>query len=342
MTDSFEQSGHQGQGHHRRLVYDDHVVRELVAAIVAGTAAAGWVAAQQAVDGRCFQALRRWRVPSPTSNRPASSWTASAMRAAALPVGAASATRGKAPPAVTACSSIRANKRATVVVLPVPGPPAMTLNRRDQGIGRGLPLGSGTALRKKAGEAAHHGRLVDRRRQCPVASLKVGGDGSFVAPIAVQVKRAADQAQRAVISTTGPAGHKRAPGQGLKPSRELRPGQTRQVGLGLALAICHHRGSFRGDRPAQRRQFGQHMAGSRRPHGQSGGEDDRGVAFPTQTGQCPGHVNIRRGQHTGAVTRSPPDRPVRRGGRARRSGEARHPDGPGPLRLPVPGPAGRR
>src|SRR6202012_5275747 len=59
----------------------------------------------------------------------ASAWTDSWSRAAALPVGAASATRGDAPPPAAACSQMSATIRATVVVLPVPGPPATTDQR---------------------------------------------------------------------------------------------------------------------------------------------------------------------------------------------------------------------
>ena len=56
---------------------------------------------------------------------PTSSWTASCRRAAALPVGAASAIR-KWVPLVS-----KANSLATVVVLPVPGPPVSTVNPCD-------------------------------------------------------------------------------------------------------------------------------------------------------------------------------------------------------------------
>ena len=49
--------------------------------------------------------------------------------AAALPVGAASPTRSGRPPAAAACSASSASTPATVVVLPVPGPPVSTLVR---------------------------------------------------------------------------------------------------------------------------------------------------------------------------------------------------------------------
>ena len=67
---------------------------------------------------------------SGVSRRSASSRTASSIRAAALPVGAASATSGGLVPWLQACSPSRASSRATVVVLPVPGPPAITQSLR--------------------------------------------------------------------------------------------------------------------------------------------------------------------------------------------------------------------
>ncbi|KAG1386727.1 hypothetical protein G6F58_013779 [Rhizopus delemar] len=47
----------------------------------------------------------------------------SAMRSAARPVGAASATSGAGWPACRACAASSSNRLAMVVVLPVPGPP---------------------------------------------------------------------------------------------------------------------------------------------------------------------------------------------------------------------------
>ncbi|MCY1348236.1 hypothetical protein D9M69_343790 [compost metagenome] len=53
--------------------------------------------------------------------------SASAMRAAALPVGAARPMARRSPPG---CSSSAASRRTTVVVLPVPGPPEITARLR--------------------------------------------------------------------------------------------------------------------------------------------------------------------------------------------------------------------
>ncbi len=69
-------------------------------------------------------------MPGSRPSRVASSRTASSSRSDALPVGAAKAMSGGVAPRATACWSSNPNSRATVVVLPVPGPPAMTETRR--------------------------------------------------------------------------------------------------------------------------------------------------------------------------------------------------------------------
>ncbi|SHV46891.1 Uncharacterised protein [Mycobacteroides abscessus subsp. abscessus] len=74
--------------------------------------------------------------PANRDRSTASSWltssrTASCSRAAALPVGAASAIRNGAALADDAWSASSANSRATVVVLPVPGPPVSTVRPCD-------------------------------------------------------------------------------------------------------------------------------------------------------------------------------------------------------------------
>jgi hypothetical protein len=78
-------------------------------------------------SSRCrVEAGSAGRSASPAARSDSDSWaTASCSRAAALPVGAASAIRGT----VSKHSSSSAISRATVVVLPVPGPPAMTVTR---------------------------------------------------------------------------------------------------------------------------------------------------------------------------------------------------------------------
>ena len=126
--------GHHRRRHHRRLVDDDDVVRQPVAPVVAEAAAGAGPPAEQAVERDARQAEQPLhRSPPRRRCSRASACTASSRRAAALPVGAASAIRGSGRPAAAACSSSRTTIRATVVVLPVPGPPATTANGGPHG-----------------------------------------------------------------------------------------------------------------------------------------------------------------------------------------------------------------
>ena len=126
----------------------------------------------------------------------ACSWTASSSRAAALPVGAASATSGCGAPAAGACSARSATIRATVVVLPVPGPPATTVKppRTADAHARACrPSRSAPNSRAKpACRSASSTRPPARRAR----RAQVRGDVALLAPVAVEVQRAADEPQR--------------------------------------------------------------------------------------------------------------------------------------------------
>ena len=132
-----EQPGQQGQRHHRRLVDDDHVVGQRVGPVVAEPVAALRPPAQQPVDGGGRQrADTASAAASGKSGLAVSACTAWVIRAAALPVGAARATRSRGPSSATS----DAMSRAMVVVLPVPGPPVTMAVRCVQHDPRGLAL----------------------------------------------------------------------------------------------------------------------------------------------------------------------------------------------------------
>ena len=91
------------------------------------------------------------------------------MRAAALPVGAASAMRQSG-----SCASRQASRLTTVVVLPVPGPPLMTVRRAAQRQGGGdlLPVGVAAERAALAANSVSQQRSrvgADRRRGGAVA-----------------------------------------------------------------------------------------------------------------------------------------------------------------------------
>ena len=146
----------------------------------------------------------------PVSMRPATSRsstccsTASRMRAAALPVGAANATRTASP-----CSAARpraaARIRATVWVLPVPGPPAIDRDRMDEGPARGeeLEVGGAVRLRRPTPEHRRHqgvdppvGARTGLGPRLPGPSGQLVGDLDLVVPVALQVETVAVQGQR--------------------------------------------------------------------------------------------------------------------------------------------------
>ena len=87
-------------------------------------------AAEQPVQRGGGQGGRRLR--SAASGLSTSDCTASEQSCGGLPpVGAASAIRSRVLPPMSACSASRASRRATVVVLPVPGPPVQHSQCRD-------------------------------------------------------------------------------------------------------------------------------------------------------------------------------------------------------------------
>ncbi len=86
-------------------------------------------AAEQPVQRRHLGRNRRRARPRPAASMPTCPAIDSFRRAAALPVGAASRMRRRGSPGLerhAICS--RPSRRTTVVVLPVPGPPVITLN----------------------------------------------------------------------------------------------------------------------------------------------------------------------------------------------------------------------
>ncbi len=135
------------------------------------------------------------RTDSPSGNRTVSSWTASSRRAAALPVGAASAMSGGREPRATAC--------------------------RDQL--RGDPSHPGRLPR--AGPAGDHLQPPARGEL-----VQVGGDRALLAPVAVEVQPRPEQSQRRAdpMSSSPTATNSLGPTRG-QPLIDLGPRQRGQV-----------------------------------------------------------------------------------------------------------------
>ena len=158
--DRLDQPGHQGERHHRHLVDHHDVVRQLVAGVVPEPAPGLRQPAEQPVQGRRPQVARA--APGrPPAARPRPRRTASSSRAAALPVGAASPIRTGRP----GWSSSSASSRATVVVLPVPGPPDSTLTQLSALTAAASRCGIGLAVDRRPGTAGPGRRPAARRRR---------------------------------------------------------------------------------------------------------------------------------------------------------------------------------
>ena len=101
---------------------------------------------------------------------------------------------GAGRPAAAACSASSAMMRATVVVLPVPGPPATTASPRRTAAAAASRCRVGPAnIRSSPGRQQ---RLVHGRGRGAGQRAQVSGHALLLAPVAVEVDRAAGQAQR--------------------------------------------------------------------------------------------------------------------------------------------------
>jgi hypothetical protein len=234
---------HQRQGDHRGLVDDDHVVGQAVRPVVTEAAVAARAPAEQAVQRRGLECLEL-RTDGVVDGEPAASaWTASSRRAAALPVGAASATSGERAPAAAACSAISATMRATVVVLPVPGPPATTAKRRRTAVAAASRCRSSPAVAaEEPGEAVGEHVLAHGVRHPLGEGAQVRGEPALLAPVAVQVERRVLHEPQRPGAVAGVLAHARQPAGGHRrgPRPGLGPRKRREVTGSSAstVAVC--------------------------------------------------------------------------------------------------------
>ncbi len=212
----------------------------------------------------------------------ACSATDSCSRAAALPVGAARAMRRPG-----SCSS--ASTRATVWVLPVPGPPASTVVQRVAASAAPRRCRSG----RRAGEQRVQPRRVDRRGPGELARGEGVADGLLLPPVAVEVEQrtavGADQPQRGQGAVHRGRRERAARDRRLHLLRG-RPGQRRHVDLGVVDGHLGQPGQLDADRPEPHR-----------PDGEGGGQQDDLVVLATELLQPQGDVDVGGGQHPGGV-----------------------------------------
>ena len=254
------------------------------------------------------------RTASAASSSRAAACTASSSRAAAFPVGAASATCGAAAPAAAACSASSATIRATVVVLPVPGPPATTAKRRRTAVAaaRRWPSSSAPASMRAEAVREHVQPHAGGRRLAE--GEQVGGQAPLLAPVAVEVEAGADEPERAVRrAVVLPGRDERARRQPPRPAGGLGPRQRAEVD---GLVRLDRRGV------AHRREVDVDVPEPRPAHGERGREQHLRVVVAAQRGDPQRDVHVGRGEHArrvegGRAARAPGARGARRTGPAR-------------------------
>ena len=171
---------------------------------------------------------------------PAASRTAFSSRAAALPVG-----RGERHPQPGRRGAGAAPRPAAPPssVLPVPGPPAITLTAGQRGHRHRAALVGGVRVREQLGEVGPQPTGSMSSGAVGAAGQQVVGDAHLLAPVPVQPQPGADHAQR---RAAGGAGDERAGRARLDPPGGLGPGQRDGLGGG-AVGRCTRR------RPGRRR-----------------------------------------------------------------------------------------
>ena len=170
--DGLGQPGHQGQRHHRGLV-DDHDVVGAGGCRGRGGSGCGCRASSRAGGGASRPRARAAARGSPGRRRAAPPRRGPPPRAGRRPCRSGRRARPAAAraPAASACSSSSATMRATVVVLPVPGPPATTASRRSTAAAAAcFCRGVGLLAGEQPGRSRRRGCPSARRCRRPPAS----------------------------------------------------------------------------------------------------------------------------------------------------------------------------
>ena len=187
--------------------------------------------------------------------------------------------------------------RATVVVLPVPGPPATTASRRStaDAAARHWRLSVWSAKRRPRPSLED----VDEhaRRLVLAQGREIRGDLALLAPVAIEVEPRAHQPQRARgIGVVLLADRdQRACGDARDPLVGGRPLERREVDRLIGLD---------GRRFADARQVHVHVRQARRADGERRGEEHRLVVLAGQLGQAERDVDVGRDEHSGLVERA--------------------------------------
>ena len=182
-----------------------------------------------------WSAPRRSRTSASMSMASAPLRTASSSRAAAFPVGAARATRGGRRADAAACASRSARTLATVVVFPVPGPPATTETLRSTAVAAAMRWKSGASSpwNNRASPDASRSASTPSARRLERSSRSEATWRSS-AQQTVQVQDRALEMEGAAVTHQWAPGHAGGPLLRIGPWQRADVGRRVRVGAGSA------------------------------------------------------------------------------------------------------------
>ena len=203
-----------------------HVVRKVMEAVVSEAGPVAGVEPEQSVQCRALQLqqalLHRWvdthgaRLGVHRLLEPG----------CCLPRGRGQGKEGRSCARRRRLPSRRANARATVVVLPVPGPPAMTEKRRRTAVTAARDCRSDSwAAGNSIATSAAGAPSSTPAGECAARSSTSFGDQDFVGPEPVEVEVRSHQMQREVVTDQRAGRHAGEPERGVGPGQraEIRP-----------------------------------------------------------------------------------------------------------------------
>ena len=284
-ADRLQQSRHQRQRDHGRLVDHDDVMGQPVQAIVTKARAIAGIEAEQPVHASCPTAT----AGDPAVPRSIGKVAGTLADGVLQPCRRLSGRGGqrhqrRALPRRRACASRSARTRATVVVFPVPGPPAITDSRRRTAVAAAIRWSgsSPNSSSRPLPQQIH----VDAGRGAVRALAQLGRHQALVRPQAVQVQGRPLEVQRAAVPDDSAGRHL------PDPRRRCRPRQRADVRRRVRVGV--RRGVNGGQVHAD-------VAQTRGPRREGRPQGDDLVVGAAQPGQPQRDVDIRRREDAGVV-----------------------------------------
>jgi hypothetical protein len=291
--DRLDEPGHQRERHHRGLIDDDEIVGKVVAAVVTKATVAVRTPAEEPVQGRGLE--REQLVADRVADRDRRRLLVHSLLE---PGGGLARRRGERHERLG-----RPHRRSLLG------------EQRDDPRNRGRLAGARAARydrepaqdRGRGGQALVAVLLTDKEpleaigervphcfdRTDTAQGQNVRGDLALLAPVAVEIERAADQAERAVRATVLLSDRdERAGRQALGPCARSRPGQHGDV---YRLVGIDRR------RRLDRREVDVHVTEPRTADRERRREPYRLILFASQVCQPPRDVHIGRREHSGVI-----------------------------------------